>query len=83
MAAGNLVLAFGSAENREVTAGTTLRFDDEAQLTTLLMRVVDAPDSPEHQALRGAARARAAATYSWTAIADQYEALFERLIGRP
>jgi glycosyltransferase involved in cell wall biosynthesis len=81
MAAGNLVLAFGSPENREVTAGTTLLFDDESDLAAALTRVVEAPDSPGHQALRTAARARAEATYSWTAIADQYEALFERLIG--
>jgi glycosyltransferase involved in cell wall biosynthesis len=81
MAAGNLVLAYGSPENREVTAGTTLLFDDEAELRAALTRVVEAPDSPEHEALRSAARARAATTYSWTAIADQYEHLFERLIG--
>ena len=59
MAAGNLVLAFGTPENREVTAGTALIFDDQAQLTDALTRVVEAPDSPEHQALRAAARARA------------------------
>ncbi len=59
MAAGNLVLAFGTPENREVTAGTALLFDDQAQLTDALTRVVQAPDSPEHQALRAAARARA------------------------
>jgi glycosyltransferase involved in cell wall biosynthesis len=81
MAAGNLVLAFGSPENREVTAGTSLLFDDGSDLAAAMTRVVEAPDSPEHQALRAAARARAEATYSWTAIADQYEALFERLIG--
>jgi glycosyltransferase involved in cell wall biosynthesis len=82
MAAGNLVLAFGSPENREVTAGTTLIFYDRAELTRLLTRIVEAPDSPEHEALRAAARARAEATYSWPAIADQYEALFDRLAGR-
>jgi glycosyltransferase involved in cell wall biosynthesis len=82
MAAGNLVLAFGSPENREVTAGTTLLFADQAELTRLLTAVVDSPDSPEHGALRAAARARAEATYSWTAIADQYEALFQRLTAR-
>ena len=72
MAAGNLVLAFGTPENREVTAGTALIFDDQAQLTEALTRVVQAPDSPEHQALRTAARARAESTYSWPAIADAY-----------
>ena len=79
MAAGNLVLAFGTPENREVTAGTALIFDDQAQLTDALTRVVEAPDSPEHQALRSAARARAESAYSWPAIADQYEALLTAL----
>ena len=80
MAAGNLVLAFATPENREVTAGTALIFDDQAQLTDALTRVVQAPDSPEHQALRAAARARAESTYSWSAVADAYLGLFERLI---
>ena len=43
---------------------------------------MQAPDSPEHEALRAAARARAAATYSWPAIADQYEALLISLPDR-
>ena len=34
------------------------------------------PGWPEHERLRAAARARAASTYSWPAIADAYEALF-------
>ena len=38
MAAGNLVLAFGTPENREVTAGTAILFDDQAQLTAALTR---------------------------------------------
>jgi glycosyltransferase involved in cell wall biosynthesis len=82
MAARNLVIAFATPENREVTAGTALLFVDEAELTDALTRVVRAPDAPAHQALRSAARARAASTYSWPAIADQYESLFERLSGR-
>ncbi len=76
MAAGNLVLAFSTPENREVTATTAILFDDQEQLTDALTQVVAAPDSSEHQALRTAARVRAATTYSWPAIADQYEALF-------
>jgi glycosyltransferase involved in cell wall biosynthesis len=79
MAAGNLVLAFATPENREVTAGTALLFEDEAELTAALARVIIAPDSPELRALRTAARARAASTYSWPAIADQYVALFQSL----
>jgi glycosyltransferase involved in cell wall biosynthesis len=81
MAAGNLVLAFSTPENREVTAGTALLFEDGAQLTEALTRVTESPDSPAHQGLRVAARDRAAQTYSWPAIADRYEALFRRLAG--
>ena len=80
MAAGNLVLAFATPENREVTSGTALLFADQAELGAALTRVVADPDAPDLAALRAAARARAAAAYSWPAITDQYEALFERLV---
>jgi glycosyltransferase involved in cell wall biosynthesis len=79
MAAGNLVLAFATPENREVTAGTALLFVDQAELAHALTRVVDTPGSSDLQDLRAAARARAAQTYSWPAIVDQYEALFRHL----
>ena len=79
MAAGNLVLAFDTPENREVTAGTALLFADQAQLTDALTRVVQSPDSPEHETLRAAARSRVASTYCWPAIADQYEEVFAGL----
>jgi glycosyltransferase involved in cell wall biosynthesis len=75
MAAGNLVLAFSTPENREATAGTALLFDDKGQLTEHLTRVLEEPDAPRHQDLRAAARARAETTYSWPAIVDQYERL--------
>jgi glycosyltransferase involved in cell wall biosynthesis len=81
MAAGNLVLAYSTPENREVTSGTALLFEDEAQLADALTRVTESPDSPAHQELRAAARDWAAQTYSWPAIADRYEALFRRLAG--
>ena len=80
MAAGNLVLAFGSPENREVTAGTTLTFDHEAELAAHLTEVVAAPTSEAHEHLRSAARVHAEATYSWATIADAYEALFEDMV---
>jgi len=80
MAAGNLVLAFGSPENREVTAGSTLLFDDEDELRVALSQVVSDPASDEHQRLRTAARQHAQATYSWAAIADAYETLFEDMV---
>jgi glycosyltransferase involved in cell wall biosynthesis len=77
MAAGNLVLAYGSPENREVTEGTAIMFDDQAELTSCLTQVVMSPDSPAHAALRSAARSRAEAKYTWSAVADAYEALFQ------
>ena len=79
MAAGNLIVAYATPENREVTAGTAILFEDQAQLTKALTRVVETPDAPKHAALRSAARARAEREYAWPAIADQYEALFRRL----
>jgi glycosyltransferase involved in cell wall biosynthesis len=83
MAAGNLILAYDTPENREVAAGSALFFANETELTEALTRVVEAPDAPEHRALRAAARARAADSYSWPAVADRYEALFQQLAGAP
>jgi glycosyltransferase involved in cell wall biosynthesis len=84
MGAGNLVLAYGTPENREVTDGAALIFDNEAELTELLTRVLAAPDAPGHGALRSAARARVGEHYSWSAVADAYQALFEDLfVARP
>jgi glycosyltransferase involved in cell wall biosynthesis len=79
MGAGNLVLAFATPENDEVTAGTALLFADEAELAGLLARVVADPTTSEFEGLRSAARERVASNYSWEAITDRYERLFERL----
>lgn len=80
MGAGNLVLAFGTPENVEVTAGTALIFTDGAELTAHLGRVLADPASAEFEALRAAARTRVADHYSWDAITTQYEALWRQLI---
>lgn len=79
MGAGNLVLAFGTPENIEVTSGTGLIFNDGDELAALLRRVVADPHAPELDRLREAARARAAAVYSWDAVTTEYERLWERL----
>jgi glycosyltransferase involved in cell wall biosynthesis len=79
MGAGNLVLAFGTPENREVLAGTGLVFDSQAQLTSLLGDVVTNPDAGLFDALRAGARARAKAVYSWDAVTDAYLALWREL----
>lgn len=80
MAAGNLVLAFGSPENVEVTAGTSLLFSNADELARELQGIVDEPDAPRFEALRAAALDRARAQYSWDAITRAYESLFERLV---
>jgi glycosyltransferase involved in cell wall biosynthesis len=82
MAAGNLVLAFGSPENREVTDGTALLFDDAVDLTTHLERIVRDPAAAEFDRLRAAALARAKAHYSWEAVTLRYEHLFVALTKR-
>jgi glycosyltransferase involved in cell wall biosynthesis len=80
MGAGNLVLAFSTPENVEVTNGTALLFESEATLSAQLADVVAEPRAPRFDALRMAARDRVASTYSWDAVTDRYERLFERLI---
>jgi glycosyltransferase involved in cell wall biosynthesis len=80
MAAGNLVLAYATPENREVTSGTALLFETEAELTEALTRVIQSPSSAEHERLRAAARSRVERVYSWPAIADAYESLFRELV---
>jgi len=82
MAAGNLVLAYATPENREVTSGTALLFGSEAELTAALTRVVQSPSSAQHERLRAAARTRVERVYSWPVIADVYEALFRELVSR-
>jgi glycosyltransferase involved in cell wall biosynthesis len=83
MGAGNLVLAFGTPENLEVTAGSALLFRDQAELTEHLARITQAPGDPRWDALRAAARARAEATYSWDAVTTAYLDLWRRLGAAP
>lgn len=82
MGAGNLTLAFDTPENIEVLAGTGLLFADAQSLASHLTRIVENPGAPEFERLRTLARERARATYSWDAVTDQYERLFERLATR-
>ena len=82
MGAGNLVLAFGTPENREVLAGTGLVFSSEEDLAGLLRQVVAEPQAPLYDAFRAAARRRVAATYSWDVVTDAYLALWASLGAR-
>lgn len=79
MAAGNLVLAFSTPENLEVTSGTALLFRNAYELAVHLRQIVLDPAAAELQRLRVAARERAAREYSWDAVTRQYEALFVKL----
>jgi glycosyltransferase involved in cell wall biosynthesis len=79
MGAGNLVLAFGSPENREVTGGTALLFDDAAGLADHLRAVLEQPQSNEFVRMRSMARLRVESHYSWDAVTSQYEQLWQRL----
>jgi glycosyltransferase involved in cell wall biosynthesis len=82
MGAGNLVLAFRTPENEEVLGDTGLLFSNDVDLIRQLSDVVAHPRSKAFAQVRAKARARAEATYSWDAITDRYEELFERLVGR-
>jgi glycosyltransferase involved in cell wall biosynthesis len=81
MGVGNLVVANGTPENREVLADSGLIYDMN-NTQDLARRLQDLADCPERYAhLREAARARAKAEYSWEAVVTQYEQLFRRLTG--
>jgi glycosyltransferase involved in cell wall biosynthesis len=79
MGAGNCVLVYDTAENREVVGDCGLFFSSAAELSRLLQKTIDSPELVEDY--RGKARARARAVYSWDAIAREYEELFRRLCG--
>ena len=81
MGAGNLVLAFGTPENAEVTAGTGLLFADEHELGEHLSEVLTDPHRAAWGDLRNRARQRAREVYSWDAVTDRYEELFRALRG--
>jgi glycosyltransferase involved in cell wall biosynthesis len=79
MGAGNVVLAFRTPENVEVTAGTALLFGDQAELSAHLANVTAEPNAPALQLMRAAARDRAEQAYSWDAVTEDYLALWRRL----
>jgi glycosyltransferase involved in cell wall biosynthesis len=82
MAAGNLVIAFATPENAEVVGNTGLLYHDVDELSAHLARVVDDPEEPALRALRAASLARVRFRYSWAAVTDQYDLLFQRLTAR-
>ncbi len=77
MGRGALVLYLQTAESDEVTAGTGVSFTDD--LVEKLQWAVDL--SKEERAEWGArAMQRVETHYSWTAVTDQYEELFRKLV---
>ncbi len=83
MALGNIVVANGTPENAEVLGDTGMLFrrNDPDDLARILQDITENPQ--KFDALRGAARARAQAQYSWEHVVTQYEELFASLTGKP
>lgn len=79
MGAGNCVIVYDTPENREVVADCGLFYRSAEELTRLIQHAIDNPALREE--LGAKARARAQAVYSWDAITDQYEQLFQEMAG--
>ncbi len=83
MAFGNCVIVHDTAENLETIGDAGLSYRGAAgarALRDVLARLLADPALVAE--FRTRAAARAAAVYSWDAITDQYEALFEALLAR-
>ena len=77
MGAGNCILAKDTPEHREVLGDTGLYFDDVRDLAALIGSVL--VDGARVGELRRRTRERAQALYSWAAVTDRYEAMFNEL----
>jgi glycosyltransferase involved in cell wall biosynthesis len=82
MASGGCVLAHDTPENREVGGDSVgyFRFGPEGDLTGMLREWLRNPLLCDD--FRSRARKRAAERYSWDAVTDRYEELFEAVRGR-
>jgi glycosyltransferase involved in cell wall biosynthesis len=82
MALGNLILANGTEENREVlgSAGIFYAKNDVRELTETLQKIEDTPSCFERY--RASALERALTAYSWDKVVAQYEDLFTSLLQR-
>jgi glycosyltransferase involved in cell wall biosynthesis len=76
MGQGNVVVANGTPENREVmgNSGICYRTNDSDDLRCILQAIED--DPAKFQSLRQLARVRVAAEYSWADVVSRYEQLF-------
>jgi len=79
MGAGNAIVANDVPEHRETLGEAGLYYLGTDVLAGRIQQLLDHPE--EEQALREAARRRAAEMYSWDTITDDYERWFEELIG--
>lgn len=82
MGHGNCVLANDVPEHREVLADAGVYFNtrDNGELSEKMQYLLDNPE--EVAALGKKAVERIKANYSWEKVADNYEALFNRLAGK-
>jgi glycosyltransferase involved in cell wall biosynthesis len=78
MGAGNCVIAKDTPENREVVQDTGLFFRDAEDLRRKMELTLSEPAVVAR--LRISAQERAKSHYSWDAVTDAYEKLFEGLI---
>lgn len=79
MGRGALVLYLDNDENREVAGGAGISFTAET-LTETLERAIAMPEA-ERDDLRRRAVRRVRERYSWDAVTDAYERLFQELVG--
>ncbi|NWG13898.1 MAG: DUF1972 domain-containing protein [Acidobacteria bacterium] len=80
MGQGNLIVANSTPENEEVLGGCGILYAHN-DIDDLAGRMQDIIDNPQNYSGFGpAARARAVSEYSWEAVVDRYERLFERLV---
>jgi glycosyltransferase involved in cell wall biosynthesis len=78
MGRGAVALYLDTPENAEVAGGAGIPFT-EGDLPGKLRSVLSMPDEERDQ-WRNRAIGRVRERYSWEAVADQYEKLFERLL---
>jgi glycosyltransferase involved in cell wall biosynthesis len=80
MGQGNIVVANGTPENREVieNAGVLYAKNDAASLQECLQDIADHPE--KYEKLKSAASDRIRTDYSWGSVIEQYERLFLRMV---
>lgn len=80
MGQGNIVVANGTPENREVVGSAGVLYGDN-NAEALRECLQDIADNPQkYEALKAAASDRIRTDYSWDSVIDQYERLFLRMV---